>query len=75
MVGICRRENIKRNQVVLHSDNGNPMKGATMLATLQKLGVMPSFNRPSVSNDNSIQNHFLERLNIDLAIMKRHSLD
>jgi putative transposase len=28
------------------------MKGATMLATLQKLGVIPSFSRPSVSNDN-----------------------
>jgi putative transposase len=52
MVDICRRENIKRNQVVLHSDNGSPMKGVTMLATLQKLGVMPSFSRPSVSNDN-----------------------
>jgi putative transposase len=28
------------------------VKGATLLATLQKLGVMPSFSRPSVSNDN-----------------------
>ena len=28
------------------------MKGATMLATLHKLGVVPSFSRPSVSNDN-----------------------
>ena len=28
------------------------MKGATMLATLQRLGVMPSLSRPSVSNDN-----------------------
>ena len=28
------------------------MKGATMLATLQQLGVIPSFSRPSVSNDN-----------------------
>ncbi|NOT80289.1 MAG: transposase [Bacteriovoracaceae bacterium] len=28
------------------------MKGATMLATLQELGVMPSFSRPSVSDDN-----------------------
>ncbi len=36
----------------LHSDNGSPMKGATMLATLQRLKVMPSFSRPSVSNDN-----------------------
>ncbi|MCK5919551.1 MAG: IS3 family transposase, partial [Methylococcales bacterium] len=39
-------------KLVLHSDNGGPMKGATMLATLQKLGVVPSFSRPSVSNDN-----------------------
>jgi hypothetical protein len=28
------------------------MKGATMLATLEKLGVVPSFSRPRVSNDN-----------------------
>lgn len=39
-------------EIVLHSDNGSPMKGATMLATMQKLGIMPSFSRPSVSNDN-----------------------
>ena len=37
---------------VLHSDNGSPMKGSTMLATLQRLGVVPSFSRPSVSDDN-----------------------
>jgi len=28
------------------------MKGASMLATLQALGIMPSFSRPAVSNDN-----------------------
>ena len=49
---ICTQEQIKPGQVTLHSDNGSPMKGATMLATLQKLGVMPSFSRPAVSNDN-----------------------
>ncbi len=38
--------------LVLHSDNGSPMKGGTMLAKLQDLGVIPSFSRPSVSNDN-----------------------
>jgi transposase InsO family protein len=38
--------------VVLHSDNGAAMKGATMLATLQKLGVVASFSRPGVSDDN-----------------------
>ena len=36
----------------MHSDNGGPMKGATMLATLQRLGVIPSFSRPAVSDDN-----------------------
>ncbi len=51
MTDICQREGIKPNQVTLHSDNGRPMKGATMLATLQQLGVIPSFSRPSVSND------------------------
>ena len=49
---ICARECIAPDQVVLHSDNGSPMKGATMLATLQALGVAPSFSRPAVSNDN-----------------------
>jgi transposase InsO family protein len=52
MRDICKRENIAPNQVVLHSDNGSPMKGAMMLATLQALGVAPSFSRPAVSNDN-----------------------
>ena len=28
------------------------MKGATLLATLQLLGVVPSFSRPRVSDDN-----------------------
>lgn len=52
MTDICEREGIRRDQVTLHSDNGSPMKGATMLATLQQLVIMPSFSRPSVSNDN-----------------------
>jgi len=53
MTDICRQENIQKNQVVLHSDNGSPMKGATLLATLAELGIMPSFSRPSVSHDNA----------------------
>lgn len=48
----CLKNDIKVDQVILHSDNGGPMKGATMLATLQRLGIAPSFSRPSVSNDN-----------------------
>ncbi len=49
---ICEELGIDKDQIVLHSDNGGPMKGATMLATLQKLGVMASFSRPHVSDDN-----------------------
>jgi hypothetical protein len=48
----CLAEGVHRPGLVLHSDNGSPMKGATMLSTLQRLGVVPSFSRPSVSDDN-----------------------
>ncbi len=49
---LCSEEGIRRDQLKLHSDNGKPMKGATMMATLQRLGVIPSFSRPHVSDDN-----------------------
>lgn len=52
MRDICLREGISPGQVVLHSDNGGPMKSVTMLATLRELGVAPSFSRPAVSDDN-----------------------
>jgi len=48
----CLRLGINPAGLVLHSDNGGSMKGATMLATLQRLGVVPSFSRPQVSDDN-----------------------
>ena len=38
--------------LVLHSDNGSPMKGASLLETLYLLGITPSKSRPRVSNDN-----------------------
>lgn len=48
----CVSEGVLAGTLTLHADNGGPMKGATMLATMQKLCVMPSFSRPSVSDDN-----------------------
>ena len=53
MTDICVREGVKREQVTLHSDNGGAMKGAVLLATLQKLGVIRSVSRPGVSSDNA----------------------
>lgn len=43
---------LKEEPLVLHSDNGSPMKGSTMLETLYTLGITPSRSRPRVSNDN-----------------------
>ena len=57
----CLRNGVDSEKLILHSDNGGPMKGATMLATLQWLGIVPSFSRPSVSDDNAILRLCLRR--------------
>jgi putative transposase len=48
----CTAEGVDPRGLVLHSDNGGPMRGSTMLATLTHLGIVASFSRPSVSDDN-----------------------
>ena len=58
----CSVHGIQKNQLTLHSDNGGPMKGASMLSTLQKLGVIPSFSRPSVSDDNPFSESLFKTL-------------
>ena len=58
----CLDEKIERDQVTLHSDNGPPMKGMTMLVMLQTLGVIPSFSRPSVSDDNPFSESLFKTL-------------
>ncbi len=62
IVDSTRRQRVEQNQLTLHSDNGGPMKGATMLATLQKLGVVPSFSRPKVSDDNPFSESLFKTL-------------
>jgi putative transposase len=49
---ICADSSVDPTGLVLHSDNGKPMRGSTMIATLQWLGIVPSFSRPHVCNDN-----------------------
>lgn len=49
---VSTNEGLTRGVSVLHADNGSPMKGSTMLATLERLGIAASFSRPRVSNDN-----------------------
>ncbi|EYF05457.1 IS3 family transposase [Chondromyces apiculatus] len=48
----CEEAGVAPRGLVLHSDNGGPMKGSTMLATLRDLGIVPSFSRPRVCDDN-----------------------
>ncbi len=46
------REKCLRSGLVLHSDNGAPMKSQTMRMKAYELGVTTSYSRPRVSNDN-----------------------
>ena len=52
--GVLSEQLAKNDQpLVLHSDNGSPMKDASLLETLYTLGITPSRSRPRVSNDNA----------------------
>ena len=46
------KEEIHGAPLVLHSDNGSPMKAGTFQVLLEKLGIQSSYSRPRVSNDN-----------------------
>jgi putative transposase len=46
------REQCFGQPLVLHSDNGAPMKSVTLLEKMYDLGVSPSRGRPRCSNDN-----------------------
>ncbi len=46
------RERCWHNPPVLHSDNGAPMTSYTLKSRLAELGMLMSYSRPRVSNDN-----------------------
>jgi len=46
-------EHCFRTPLVLHSDNGSPMKSYTLQSKLADLGITASHSRPRVSNDNA----------------------
>lgn len=49
----CDEAELDPKGLIFRSDNGGPMRGSTMLATLDRLGVRASFSRPGVSADNA----------------------
>jgi transposase InsO family protein len=42
----------RKQPLILHADNCNAMRAATLESRLEELGVLRSFSRPRVSNDN-----------------------
>lgn len=46
------REQCFNQPLVLHSDNGAPMKSLTFKAKMDELGITSSYSRPRVSDDN-----------------------
>lgn len=46
------REQCFKKPLVLHSDNGAPMKSVTLKAKMESLNITGSHSRPRVSNDN-----------------------
>ena len=48
----CRRQQIPRNQLTIHSDRGAAMQSAPVVNLLAQLDITKSNSRPHVSNDN-----------------------
>lgn len=52
----------KAHPQFVHSDNGNAMKGLTLVAFYYRLGIVPCFSRPRVSDDNPFIESFFKTL-------------
>ena len=62
----CLRERIskgRRQRLILHADNGNAMRAATLESRLEELGVLRSFSRPRDSNDNPYSESLFRTVN------------
>ena len=66
---ISERLNVKG--IKLHSDNGGPMRSTTFRAVLEKLEVIQTFSRPSVSNDNAFSESLFSTLKRNAGYPKR----
>ena len=72
----CIRERISKGRkkpLVLHADNGNAMRAATLVARLEELGVLRSFSRPRVSNDNPYSESLFRTAKTGLTTQDAHS--
>lgn len=56
------KHNVFNTPLVLHSDNGNPMKAQDFQNVLSHLGITKSYSRPRVSNDNPFSESLFKTL-------------
>lgn len=50
---LARRERIDAGRLIVHADNGGPMRGRPLADLLESLGIERSHSRPRTSNDNA----------------------
>lgn len=50
---LAKREQINTDELVIHADNGGPMRGRPLADLLEDLGIERSHSRPRTSNDNA----------------------
>ena len=53
--------------VFVHSDNGNPMKGVTLLQFFNDFGINNSYSRPRVSDDNPFIESWFKTMKYDIS--------
>jgi putative transposase len=50
---LATREGIEADRLIVHADNGGPMRGHALADLLESLGIERSHSRPRTSNDNA----------------------
>ena len=68
---ITIKERIAKDALVIHSDNGSPMKGSTLRAKLIDLCIETSFSRPRISTDNPNSESLFKTLKYHYTFLKQ----
>ena len=70
----CLRDRISKGRkqlLILHADNGNAMRAGTLECRLEELGVLRSFSKPRVTNDNYYSESLYSRAQYGLVYPQR----
>ena len=70
----CQKQNIKDDQLTIHSDRGPSMKSQTVAQLLAALGAIKSHSRPHVSNDNPFSESQFKTLKYRPEFLARFAL-